>query len=60
MSHLNAVHETGIQTGYGVNYRLSSWLGKLLSHKWSVSTLVTLDHYDNKGMVLDHMGKGLL
>ena len=34
MSHLNQLHDTGVSSGSGVNYK-DLLLGKLHSHEWS-------------------------
>ena len=40
IAHLKTVHETGVQAGTGVDYNLSKWLGRMITHHWEVGTCV--------------------
>jgi cholesterol 7-dehydrogenase len=37
LAHLQAVHEIGAHAGMAMNYRDSTWLGRLMTHHWKAS-----------------------
>ncbi len=47
VAHLQTVHETGVQAGMGVNYNLSKWLGRIITHHWEVHVSASYDTIDN-------------
>ena len=45
VSHLKTLHEVGVQSGKGVDYKRNTFLASLLTHDWKVDlykSLITL------------------
>ena len=38
VAHLKTVHETGVQAGRSVDYKLSNIFGRIITHHWEVYT----------------------